>query len=91
MKGSAVDAITRNCIKANWNGYDIPHGVGHGVGLLIHENPRINKIYHKPLPVNSVVTIEPGIYDSSIGGIRVEDTVIVTKTGCKVLTSKSPK
>jgi Xaa-Pro aminopeptidase len=91
MIGSEVDSISRNYIKENWNGYDIPHGVGHGVGLLIHENPRANKIYHKPLPVNSLVTIEPGIYDSSIGGVRVEDTIVLTANGCKVLTSKSPK
>jgi Xaa-Pro aminopeptidase len=59
--------------------------------MLIHENPRINKIYHKPLLENSVVTIEPGIYDPSIGGVRVEDTIVVTRNGAKVLTSKSLK
>lgn len=89
--GSKIDNICRTYIKKNWNNYDIPHGVGHGVGMLIHENPRINKIYHKPLLENSVVTIEPGIYDPSIGGVRVEDTIVVTRNGAKVLTSKSLK
>jgi Xaa-Pro aminopeptidase len=89
--GSRLDAVCRNFIKQNWHNYDIPHGVGHGVGRLIHENPRINKIYHKSLPINSVVTIEPGIYNSKIGGVRIEDTILITKNGCKVLTSKSPK
>jgi Xaa-Pro aminopeptidase len=59
--------------------------------MLIHENPRANKIYHKTMPINSVITIEPGIYDVSLGGVRVEDTIVLTKTGCNVLTAKVPK
>jgi Xaa-Pro aminopeptidase len=61
------------------------------VGLRIHEDPRVNKVYDLPLPINSVVTIEPGIYLNKLGGIRVEDLIVITKTGCKVLTRKCPK
>ena len=66
------------------------HGTGHGVGLDIHETPRINLNYKKKLKVGNVVTVEPGLYYSKIGGIRIEDLVVVTKTGCKNLT-KFPK
>jgi Xaa-Pro aminopeptidase len=90
--GQALDKIVRDTVKQNWGeNYDIPHGVGHGVGLAIHESPRVNKIYNLPLPINSVVTIEPGIYIPNIGGIRIEDLIVITKTGCKVLTKSCPK
>ena len=66
------------------------HGTGHGVGLDIHESPRINLNYKKKLKAGNVVTVEPGLYYPKIGGVRIEDLVVVTKTGCKNLT-KFPK
>ena len=66
------------------------HGTGHGVGLDIHETPRINLNYKKKLKAGNVVTVEPGLYYPKIGGVRIEDLVVVTKTGCKNLT-KFPK
>jgi Xaa-Pro aminopeptidase len=66
------------------------HGTGHGVGLDIHELPNISLGNKKPLKAGNVVTVEPGLYYPKIGGVRIEDLVVVTKTGCKNLT-KFPK
>ncbi len=65
------------------------HGTGHGLGLDIHEAPRISKIPHM-LKAKTVVTIEPGLYYHGLGGVRIEDVVYVTKKGCEVL-SRCPK
>jgi Xaa-Pro aminopeptidase len=63
------------------------HGTGHGLGLEIHEYPRLQKVVLKE---RQVVTVEPGLYYPGLGGVRIEDVVVVTKTGCKIL-SKFPK
>lgn len=65
------------------------HSTGHGLGLEIHEPPRVSSL-KEILKANQVITIEPGLYYSNIGGVRIEDTVVVTKEGCKSL-SKFPK
>jgi Xaa-Pro aminopeptidase len=57
------------------------HSLGHGVGLQVHENPRMNELSMFPLKEHNVVTVEPGLYDPKIGGVRLEDTIEVTKTG----------
>ncbi len=62
------------------------HGLGHGVGLQIHESPRMNEFSMAPLKVHSVVTVEPGIYDPTLGGVRLEDIIEVTKSGYRNLT-----
>jgi Xaa-Pro aminopeptidase len=61
------------------------HGTGHGVGLEIHEAPRVSSAVHKKLCAGNIITIEPGLYYPELGGIRIEDTVLVTKEGCKML------
>ena len=66
------------------------HGTGHGVGLDIHEAPSVSINNKKILKAGNVVTVEPGLYYPEIGGVRIEDLVVVTKTGCKNLT-KFPK
>ena len=60
------------------------HGVGHGIGLDVHESPGLNST-GGPLPENAVVTVEPGLYYWKLGGVRIEDTVVITKDGAKVL------
>jgi Xaa-Pro aminopeptidase len=63
------------------------HGTGHGLGLEIHEYPRLQKVILKE---REIVTVEPGLYYPGLGGVRIEDVVVVTKTGCKIL-SRFPK
>ena len=64
----------------------LTHSLGHGVGLDIHEGPGMNELYKFPLKEHNIVTVEPGLYDPDVGGLRIEDIVEVTKTGCNNLT-----
>jgi len=86
MTGAAADALAREIIyDAGFEG-QFGHGLGHGVGLAIHEGPRAARTATGPLREGAVVTVEPGIYDPAWGGIRIEDMVVVTTDGCRVLT-----
>ena len=86
----ALDSVCRDIITEAGYGEWFTHGTGHGVGLLIHEDPFVNRAGDATLQVGDVVTVEPGVYREGFGGIRVEDLVVVTSAGCRVLTS-SPK
>jgi len=85
-----VDAAARKVIEQAGYGKKFNHGLGHGLGLDIHEGPRLNSATEAELQPGMVVTVEPGIYLPGWGGVRIEDDVLVTKEGCEVLTS-SPK
>jgi len=85
-----LDAVCRDSIAAAGFGPWFTHGTGHGVGLLIHEDPFVSSAGVGELQVGDVVTVEPGVYRGDFGGIRVEDLVEVTSTGGRTLT-RSPK
>jgi Xaa-Pro aminopeptidase/Xaa-Pro dipeptidase len=82
-----IDHITRGCIETAGLGRFFSHGTGHGVGLDVHEPPRIAATSQAVLAAGMVVTIEPGVYFPGEWGIRIEDTVLVREHDCETLTS----
>lgn len=90
VKAKDVDLAARRVVEAAGYGELFCHGLGHGVGLEVHELPRIHKYSDTVLESGMVFTIEPGIYLSGVMGVRLEDMIMVTQSGCEVLT-KFPK
>lgn len=85
-----LDEIARTIIEEEGYGKFYPHGLGHGVGLEIHEYPRVKNVKpfkDVPLEEGMVITIEPGIYLPGVGGVRLEELIVITKTGYKDLTN----
>lgn len=81
-----VDQAAREVINAAGWGEAFLHGTGHGVGLDIHEEPRVSSVSTATLSIGHVVTVEPGVYLPEHGGVRIEDTLVVTPEGSKPLT-----
>jgi Xaa-Pro aminopeptidase len=86
MTGAAADAIARDYIAAAGFGGEFGHSLGHGIGLEVHEAPRLARTAEAKLPIDTVVTIEPGIYRPAWGGVRIEDDVYLGADGPRVLT-----
>jgi len=89
MPCADIDRIARECIEAGKLGRYFTHGTGHGVGLDVHEAPRIAGNSEMVLEAGMVVTIEPGVYIPDLWGVRIEDMILVKEDGSEVLTKAS--
>lgn len=90
VKAATVDQAARKVLADFGYGDVFPHATGHGVGLEIHEQPRVGAGEQTRLASGMVITIEPGAYVEDVGGVRIEDLLLVTKTGCELL-SRTPR
>lgn len=90
VQGKEVDRVARSFIAERGYGEHFGHGLGHSVGLAIHETPTLSTREENVLEPGMVLTVEPGIYLPGWGGVRIEDLAVVTEDGCRVLT-KAPK
>lgn len=90
MSGVQLDAVARDHIASYGYGEAFGHSTGHGIGLEIHEGPNVSRLAEKRFIPGNVITNEPGIYLPGIGGVRIEDDLVITETGNEVITH-SPK
>jgi Xaa-Pro aminopeptidase len=90
MTGEEAHMLAHNVIAESGYGENFGHGLGHGVGLLIHESPRLARLSNDELKDGMVVTIEPGIYITGWGGVRIEDMAVLEDGKARVMT-RAPK
>ena len=87
MDSDHPDALAREVIREAGFGDYFGHALGHGVGLATHEGPRLSPLKPSPLKKGMVVTVEPGIYVPGMGGVRLEETVVLEGQGARIITS----
>ena len=86
-KGSEIDKLARDYIDARGYAGRFGHGLGHSVGIDIHEDPRLSQTCDDVLKAGTVITVEPGVYLPGVGGVRIENTCLVKENGCTPLTT----
>lgn len=90
MTGEELDKVGRDIIEEAGYGEYFIHGTGHSLGLEVHENPRVAKGWKSKLEPGHIVTIEPGIYVEGIGGVRIENDIVIREDGCESLNTSNP-
>jgi Xaa-Pro dipeptidase len=85
--GAEIDQAARQVIEAGGFGLQFLHRTGHGLGIEIHEPPYLHAGEPAPLPEGTTFTVEPGVYVPGVGGVRIEDDVVITATGGETLTT----
>jgi Xaa-Pro aminopeptidase len=86
VKGKQIDALARQTIESYGLGDYFVHSLGHSVGILVHDGAGLSFRDKKPLEAGMVLTVEPGVYVPGVGGVRLEQMVLVTPDGCELLT-----
>lgn len=89
MMGKEADALCRDYITEKGYGPNFGHSTGHGLGMEVHEVPRLSMVVEEILQPGMVVTVEPGIYIAGIGGVRIEDDIVITQNGNEILTQST--
>jgi Xaa-Pro aminopeptidase len=91
MTGREADALARDTLRGFGVEQAFRHSLGHGLGLEVHEDPRLAATADTPLPVGAVVTVEPGVYFEGWGGVRLEDDVVLAPEGPELLSPGAPE